>query len=453
MAGDSYGGGIALVQNGERPRFFSRRSRRNSISGSSGHGSEDEEMRMDALSGLQMPPTTFDEVRSIASSSENPRAAFQRSRSLEYMSSTEPLRQTPPCTLSACGKEVESMAQEAFGRQTLPNEKIDPLQAMSRRSLHGSSRTDQSRCPDNRLSQSTHCVGRNQPTPSRINRIRNPYLGTNPDGRRRVRLGGRSQETTTQIPPNQPQNSFQTTGRVLHTDRTTSTQASSRPNYTRSQSQYENRSGLSTRTCDPRDSLSQSQHTPTYFPGDRRPPSSLTRGRRIPQEATSIPTSRRSLPRTQSVTMLSGSATPTARTERRNPEASPRFSFSRSSSQPCLQSSANQDTEVNPLLIEISPGVAARVCGAKETYQAVENDFYRPATCQICQSDVCCILDASYLLCPKCRSVSPLEGGNTDGDLTIGMGFTMDQLQTWQSEILATRSAGQHASQSRSNLY
>ena len=195
MAGDSYGGGIALVQNGERPRFFSRRSRRNSISGSSGHGSEDEEMRMDALSGLQMPPTTFDEVRSIASSSENPRAAFQRSRSLEYMSSTEPLRQTPPCTLSACGKEVESMAQEAFGRQTLPNEKIDPLQAMSRRSLHGSSRTDQSRCPDNRLSQSTHCVGRNQPTPSRINRIRNPYLGTNPDGRRRVRLGGRSQET------------------------------------------------------------------------------------------------------------------------------------------------------------------------------------------------------------------------------------------------------------------
>lgn len=93
------------------------------------------------------------------------------------------------------------------------------------------------------------------------------------------------------------------------------------------------------------------------------------------------------------------------------------------------------------LSIEISPGVMARLRGAQETYQAVKNDLYIPTTCQGCQTDVCCIIDASYLLCPKCKSVCPIEGGNPDiPGGGIGLGFTLEDLRIWQAEILDGRS-------------
>lgn len=103
----------------------------------------------------------------------------------------------------------------------------------------------------------------------------------------------------------------------------------------------------------------------------------------------------------------------------------------------------NHGTSLNhsPLKIEIAPGVQARLRGSRETFQAVENDFYRPVMCADCQkSDLCCILDASYLLCPKCRSVSPLEDGNPNiAQGGVGLGFTLDDLRVWQSQILNER--------------
>ena len=106
--------------------------------------------------------------------------------------------------------------------------------------------------------------------------------------------------------------------------------------------------------------------------------------------------------------------------------------------------STDSHRDMKSLSIEVSPGVVARLRGARETYQAVENDFYRPTICQACQADVCCIMDASYLLCPMCRSVSPIEGGSTDiATGGVGLGFTLDDLRTWQAKILASRSRGQ----------
>ena len=102
------------------------------------------------------------------------------------------------------------------------------------------------------------------------------------------------------------------------------------------------------------------------------------------------------------------------------------------------ENNSNDNSINDALKIEISAGVFARLRGARETFQAVEQDFYRPVTCQVCQADVCCIMNASYLLCPKCRSVSPVEGGCADiatGD--VGLGFTLDDLRCWQGEILA----------------
>lgn len=118
----------------------------------------------------------------------------------------------------------------------------------------------------------------------------------------------------------------------------------------------------------------------------------------------------------------------------------------RSHPEPSPRDNHNNDNNDNglatPLKIEISPGVLARLRGARETYQAVENDFYRPVTCTDCQAAVCCILDASYLLCPRCRSVSPVEDGNPNlAAGGVGLGFTLEDLRVWQDEILTARSS------------
>lgn len=85
--------------------------------------------------------------------------------------------------------------------------------------------------------------------------------------------------------------------------------------------------------------------------------------------------------------------------------------------------------------IEIAPGQTARLRGSKETYFAVKHDFVISTCCLECQTDLCCVADASYVLCPLCRVVGPLEGGADDGQGGIGLGITRDILQQWQTEI------------------
>lgn len=88
-------------------------------------------------------------------------------------------------------------------------------------------------------------------------------------------------------------------------------------------------------------------------------------------------------------------------------------------------------------LIEISPGVTARLRGAEETMACIENDFYFPTNCMFCTTDICVIMDANYVLCPICKIVSPREGcdeKNIDGG--VGLGFTFEDLQKWQCEIV-----------------
>lgn len=87
--------------------------------------------------------------------------------------------------------------------------------------------------------------------------------------------------------------------------------------------------------------------------------------------------------------------------------------------------------------IEIAPGLSERLRGADETWQAIENDFYLPCMCLVCNQDICCIMDATYVLCPVCKVVSPLENGCEAGG--VGLGFTNDDLQKWQTEIILSR--------------
>ena len=60
-------------------------------------------------------------------------------------------------------------------------------------------------------------------------------------------------------------------------------------------------------------------------------------------------------------------------------------------------------------MIEIAPGEFMRLRGAHETWKAIQNDFYLPCSCFCCDLTLFCIQDATYVLCPQCQVVNPLE--------------------------------------------
>lgn len=98
-------------------------------------------------------------------------------------------------------------------------------------------------------------------------------------------------------------------------------------------------------------------------------------------------------------------------------------------------------TTTSSTILELSPGWRVRLRGAKETQAAVEGDFYLPTICHGCQMDILCIRDANYVVCPACHVVSPLDDdANMDychGGL--GLGFTWENVQEWQSQIVMAR--------------
>lgn len=99
-----------------------------------------------------------------------------------------------------------------------------------------------------------------------------------------------------------------------------------------------------------------------------------------------------------------------------------------------LSSTGNKETA----RIEIAPGTTAPLLGTAENWRAVARDNYLPTSCVGCNVDMCCILTASYVLCPTCKTVSPLECGDPTAG-SVGLGFTMGDLHNMQNEIVAQR--------------
>lgn len=107
---------------------------------------------------------------------------------------------------------------------------------------------------------------------------------------------------------------------------------------------------------------------------------------------------------------------------------------------PCLTDSPpTHRVEPSVTYMEIAPGQRLRLRGARETWQCVENDYYLPTTCFSCDTDLCCIMDASYVLCPLCKVVSPVEGWAGGPEGGVGLGFTYTDLAQWQQEIMQRR--------------
>jgi hypothetical protein len=89
---------------------------------------------------------------------------------------------------------------------------------------------------------------------------------------------------------------------------------------------------------------------------------------------------------------------------------------------------------VKCMMIEIAPGEYARLRGADETWKAIKYDFFVPCVCTCCTLTLFCIQDATYVLCPECRVVCPLENNCGDNG-GVGLGFKIEDLVDWQKEI------------------
>jgi len=370
--------------------LFSSGGSNRKLSTKSQHDDAADSMRMDAMAGLQMPTPGRDSDPAFMSTTAGPsldrgRVPPLRSKSSDGMPSmmarSLPLRsqssdgmpssamftkrtlprRTPSRSHSS---DLQNLADLAFARQSLPDERQNPLVAMSQ-------------------------VVR-QRSPPRQERSSHEYMSQ----------GSRYADETQRLP---------TLSRRCPTSR--------------SEFLHQGRNSQSTSVRDDpprRRAPIRTNSTPMApFQGDHAPRLGMRRGdvsrssEEQPRVASSRPT-----------------PTPFSVPDPRAPEN-------------------NNNDSYKPLSIEIAHGVFARLRGAQETYHAVENDLYMPTICHDCQADLCVIMDASYLLCPKCKSVSPVEGGNPDIiEGGVGLGFTLDDLRTWQAEILSGRTLGRESASS-----
>lgn len=79
---------------------------------------------------------------------------------------------------------------------------------------------------------------------------------------------------------------------------------------------------------------------------------------------------------------------------------------------------------VERAVIEISPGFRQPLRLALETEAAMRKGFVRETSCQFCNLTMLCIRDARFVLCPTCRSISPLNDDEDEqSNDTFGVGL------------------------------
>jgi hypothetical protein len=92
--------------------------------------------------------------------------------------------------------------------------------------------------------------------------------------------------------------------------------------------------------------------------------------------------------------------------------------------------------EDEPVYIEVFPGVSERLRRTMETKEAVENDFITPAVCFACDTEIYCIADVKYYICPTCKCVSLLsESKHSRERKDVGIAFGLETLFKMRSEI------------------
>lgn len=96
--------------------------------------------------------------------------------------------------------------------------------------------------------------------------------------------------------------------------------------------------------------------------------------------------------------------------------------------------------KITPQMIDVCPGFRLRLRGAEETWQAIQMGQIEVIDCSSCCTALCCIYDVSYVLCPSCRSITPLSVTTTEDNPippsneeadSLGLGVRADALFWW----------------------
>jgi hypothetical protein len=88
--------------------------------------------------------------------------------------------------------------------------------------------------------------------------------------------------------------------------------------------------------------------------------------------------------------------------------------------------------------IEIAPGVYMPLRGSEETMTAIERGSVTRTNCFSCTSELHCLDDAEYILCPVCRVVGPVDSSFDRREMRVygvGLGILPDQMRRWAGEI------------------
>jgi hypothetical protein len=79
-------------------------------------------------------------------------------------------------------------------------------------------------------------------------------------------------------------------------------------------------------------------------------------------------------------------------------------------------------------MIEVAPGYSLPLCGTLETMQALHLDRIIHVECNSCNVFLACINTAGMVLCPGCRTVSPVESTSQHISPTLGLGLRVEDI-------------------------
>jgi hypothetical protein len=97
-----------------------------------------------------------------------------------------------------------------------------------------------------------------------------------------------------------------------------------------------------------------------------------------------------------------------------------------SSSKGARSSSTSPSLKTAPALqVEISPGFYQPLVGAADTMQAVSDGRVQSSGCMACRARFSCVLEALYVVCPHCKTVSHTDAEYGEG---VGLGFQLEDL-------------------------
>jgi hypothetical protein len=100
-----------------------------------------------------------------------------------------------------------------------------------------------------------------------------------------------------------------------------------------------------------------------------------------------------------------------------------------------------QKDPTSRLELEVSPGIFLPLHGSQETLSAMQQGQLVSCACFVCTLTIMCVPQASYVLCPDCRVVSPVErsavpmsmkyGTALSGEVGgVGLGMKMEEYRS-----------------------